>query len=102
MSKRIANEILGAHERHSRGECTRDRALEDISKIINDYADKRYIAGYVKSGALRNALSKVITSAKAQADKSYMFDAELHRNDLDDLKRIYESTFQRVDLNERD
>lgn len=39
--KAIANEIFGVFEKHKKGECTYDRALEDVSNIIEKHANSK-------------------------------------------------------------
>ena len=89
--KMVANEILGVFERFSRGECTRDRALEDASKIIDKYTDERPIVGYVKSGTLKKALVELINNKKRNPEKTYMFDCQIHQNEMGEIERIYNS-----------
>lgn len=39
--KLIANEIFGIFENYKNKKCTYDKALEDVSKILNDYRDNK-------------------------------------------------------------
>ena len=79
--KIIANEIFGVFEKFKSGQCTYDRALEDVSKIMDKYADERQIVGYVKSGTLKKALSELIKNKKVNPEKFYMFDCQIHQNE---------------------
>jgi hypothetical protein len=45
----------------------------------------------VKSGTVRDILSKVYHNSKVDKEKSYQFIAELHTNDIDTIKRILNS-----------
>ena len=89
--KIIANEIFGVFEKYKNGQCSYDRALEDVSKIIDKYADERQIVGYVKSGTLKKALVEIIQNKKPNSEKSYIFDCEIHKNEMDCIIRMYES-----------
>jgi hypothetical protein len=89
--KIIANEIFGCFERFKTGECTRDKALEDASRIMNKYADERRIVGYVKSGTLKKALVDLINNKKRNPEKTFMFDCQIHQNEMSDIQRIYNS-----------
>lgn len=89
--KAIANEIFGVFEKYKNGQCTYDRALEDASKIMDEYADTRQIVGYVKSGTLKKSLAEVIHNKKPNAEKSYIFDCQIHQNEMGDIIRMYES-----------
>ncbi len=89
--KIIANEIFGIFEKFSKGQCTYDKALEDISNIINKHADERQIVGYVKSGALKKVLAEIIENKKINLEKSHIFDCKIHQNEMGTIVRIYES-----------
>ena len=89
--KIVVNEIFGVFERYKQGKCTYDRALEDASNIMNNYADERPIVGYVKSGTLKQTLSEVLRNKKPNEEKSYIFDCKIHKNDMDTIIRMYES-----------
>lgn len=92
--KIVANEIFGIFEKYKRGECTYDRALEDASKVMDKYSDERSIVGYVKSGSLKGVLRELIDSSKVNPEKIYIFECELHKNDMDTVKRMYNSLLQ--------
>jgi hypothetical protein len=89
--KIVANEIFGVFERFNRGECTRDKALEDASKIIDKYVNERPIVGYVKSGTLKKVLVELINNKKRNPEKTYIFDCQIHQNEMSDIERIYDS-----------
>jgi hypothetical protein len=89
--KTVANEIFGIFEKYKAGNCTYDRALEDASIVMDKYAEEKPIVGYVKSGTVRDILSKVYHNSKVDKEKSYQFIAELHTNDIDTIKRILNS-----------
>lgn len=95
MDKTTANEILGAHERHTRGECTRDRALEDITRSIEKFADERPIVGYVKSGTLKQVLGEIVVNASEDKEKSYMMNVRINKNEYETIKRMLNSMYQR-------
>lgn len=87
--KLVANEIFGVFEKYKNGQCSYDRALEDVSKIITKFSDERPIVGYVKSGTLKKALSEVIQSKKPNAEKTYIFDCKIHQNEMGDIERMF-------------
>jgi len=87
--KLVANEIFGVFEKYKNGQCSYDRALEDVSKIITKFSDERPIVGYVKSGTLKKALSEVIQSKKPNAEKAYIFDCKIHQNEMGDIERMF-------------
>ncbi len=89
--KSVANEIMGVFEKHKDGECTYDKALEDISVIINKYADTRPIVGYVKSGMVREVLQAVWKSRVINPKETYMFDCKIHQNQMQEAERILKS-----------
>ena len=78
--KIVANEIFGVFEKHKSGQCSYDRALEDVSLIMDKYADERKIVGYVKSGTLKKVLFEIIQNKKINADKNYIFDCKINQN----------------------
>jgi len=78
--KIVANEIFGVFEKHKSGQCSYDRALEDVSRIMDKYADERKIVGYVKSGTLKKVLFEIIQNKKINADKNYIFDCKINQN----------------------
>jgi len=88
MDKTTANEILGVFERYQKSKCSRDRALEDITKIIENYALTRPIVGYVTSGALRGVIGEVLLNKKQNEDKNYMYDVQIHRDEISLLERV--------------
>lgn len=88
--KLVANNIFGVFEKYKAGQCTYDRALEDVSKIIEEYSDQRPIVGYVKSGVLKDLLFSLLRTKKQNKEKSHLFEFELHNNAVDQLTRIYE------------
>ncbi len=89
--KIVANEIFGIFEKFKNGQCTYDRALEDVSKIINNHADERQIVGYVKSGALKKVFSEIIENKKINSEKLHIFDCKIHQNQMGTIIRMYES-----------
>lgn len=89
--KQTANEIFGVFEKYKSGQCSYDRALEDVSKIIDKYSDERTIVGYVKSGTLKKALTEIIQSKKSNNEKLYIFDCKIHQNEMADIERMYNS-----------
>lgn len=89
--KSTANEIFGIFEKYKSGQCSYDRALEDVSNIINKRADERHIVGYVKSGTLKKVLSEIIQNKKPNAEKSYIFDCTIHQNEMSDIVRMQDS-----------
>jgi len=89
--KIVANEIFGVFEKHKNGQCSYDRALEDVSRILDKYADEREIVGYVKSGTLKKVLFEIIQNKKINTDKDYIFDCKIHQNEMSNVVRMYES-----------
>lgn len=89
--KIVANEIFGVFSKYNKGECTYDRALEEASIIINKYADKRPIVGYVQSDAVEKILHEILSTKKVEEDKSYIFDCKIHKNEIQLAERIYKS-----------
>lgn len=90
MNKSIANEVLGVFETHAAGKCTRDRALEDAAKIIEDYVDTRPIVGYVKSGIIRNLFNEIIGRTSEKPNANYQHTCLIHQNEIAEMKRILE------------
>ncbi len=86
--KLAANDIFAVFEKHKRGECSYDRALEDAAKEIHKYCNSRPLAGYIKSGNIRDILSEVYSSKKQNEEKNYMFDCKVHQNEMDMIERI--------------
>lgn len=89
--KLVANEILGVFERYKKGDCTYDRALEDVSKIISKFADERPIVGYVTSEALKPIFESIINSKKRDPEKLHLFDCKIHWIDIEKIERMYGS-----------
>lgn len=89
--KHTANEIFGIFEKFKRGECTYDRALEDVSKIIDKYSDNRPIVGYVKTNTLKLVFNEIISGGKVNSESPYMIDCKLHKNSMEDVKRMFNS-----------
>lgn len=90
-AKSEANELLGIFERYMKGECTRDRALEDIAYKTHDILQRRSIVGYVKSNMLGDLLRKIYNDKKQNPEKTYMYDCKIHQNDIMDMERILKS-----------
>lgn len=86
--KIVANEIFGAFERFNRGECTRDKALEDASRIIEKYADEKPIVGYFNSKTISNVLNSVIENKEEHPEKKHTFLCEIHVNEIETIERI--------------
>lgn len=91
MSKEIANDILGVFERYSNGKCTRDKALEDVSKLITDFADKRKIVGYVQTGTLGPVLKNIVSDKKPDQDNYGYYKIKLHQLDIDAVEKMLKS-----------
>lgn len=91
--KMAANDAFAAFERYQKGECTYDRALEDAGKVIAEYSMKRPITGYVLSGTLRDVFAEILfkSNKKANPEKSYLFDCQIHRNEMATIERMYQS-----------
>jgi hypothetical protein len=89
--KDVANEIFGVFEKYKSGQCSYDRALEDASRIIEKTADTRSIVGYVKSNTLRNVFYEILKSKKVNSEKSYIFDCQIHQNEMQDIERMQQS-----------
>jgi len=89
--KDVANEAFGIFEKYKNGQCTYDKALEDVSNLLKKKADERPIVGYVKSGAIKNLLYQVYSNKKVDPEKTYMFDCKLHQNEMQDIERILKS-----------
>ncbi len=89
--KVIANEIFSVFEKYKNGQCSYDKALEDTVKIINKYSDERPIVGYVKSGYLKNVLTKIVNEKKQNENEPYIFDCRIHKNEMADLEKMCES-----------
>jgi hypothetical protein len=89
--KMVSNEIFGVFERYKRGECTYDRALEDVSNIINKYANEKPIVGYVQSGAVKKIFAEILNNKKPNPDKVFLFDCKIHHVDIDTIQRMYNS-----------
>lgn len=89
--KLVANEIFGVFEKYKEGKCSYDRALEDVSNIFTKHSNERPIVGYVKSGALKKALSEVLGNKKKNEDKGYIFDCKIHQNEIGTIQRMYDS-----------
>jgi hypothetical protein len=92
--KTVANEIFGVFEKYKNGQCTYDRALEDASNIMNKYADERPIVGYIKSKTLRSVLYDIFSCKKQNKEKSYIFDCEIHQNNMRLIEEMHESIIQ--------
>lgn len=86
--KLIANELFEYFNRYSNGECTRDKALEDISFKIHQWAGKRPIVGYVQSNSIADILREIVNSKKQNPEKKYMFDCQIHQNEIQLIERI--------------
>jgi hypothetical protein len=89
--KLVANEIFGVFENYKKGQCSYDRALEDVSNIITKHSDERQIVGYVKSGTLKNALAEVLSNKRPNKEKPYMLDCKIHQNEIEAIQRMYDS-----------
>ena len=86
--KLVANEIFGIFEKYKDGKCSYDRALEDVSKVIETHADNKPIVGYVKSNTIKKVLNEVIKNKKVNSIKSYIYDCQIHQNEIEDIQRI--------------
>lgn len=91
--KMAANEAFMAFERFQKGQCSYDRALEDAGKVIAEYAMKRPIVGYIIGGSVRDVLREILfkSNKKVNAEKTYLFDCQIHRNEIDTMERMYRS-----------
>ncbi len=89
--KDTANKIFGVFENFKSGKCTYDKALEDASKIIEKAADERPIVGYVHSKAVKSVFHEILKVKKQKPDKTYLYDCEIHQNDIQSIERMYKS-----------
>lgn len=89
--KLVANEIFGVFEKYKDGKCSYDRALQDVSSIVNKHADERPIVGYVKSGTLKKVLAEVLANKKPNEDKPYILDCKIHQYEIETMQRMYDS-----------
>ena len=65
-----------------------DKALEDISFKIHQWAGKRPIVGYVQSNSIADILREIVNSKKQNPEKKYMFDCQIHQNEIQLIERI--------------
>jgi len=86
--KLIANELFEYFDRYSQGQCTRNKALEDIAIKMHQWAAKRPIVGYVQSGSISDIFQEIISNKKQNTEKPYLFDCQIHRNDIELMERI--------------
>lgn len=93
MSKEVANEILGVFEKYRSGECSRDRALEDISKTIDRYVDQRPIMGYINSGFIRNTLGNLIINATQVSENKYQI--QYNQFEFEELQKLANVTINK-------
>lgn len=87
-NKLVANEIFDAFIRYNSGKCSYDRALEDAARVIEKCFDEKPIIGYIKTGTIKKVLQEVNSCKKVNPDKSYMFDCQIHQNEMQTIERI--------------
>jgi hypothetical protein len=90
-SKLVANEIFGILANYKEGKCSYDRALEDAGYKINELFQKQPIIGYIRADALRVALSEIVSNKKQNAEKSYLFNCQIHQNEMGVIERALNS-----------
>jgi len=88
--KLVANTILGAMQRHQDGQCSYDRALEDVSKAMNEYCDSRPIIGLMNLNDVRKIVQEIVRNKKQDADKSYEFNVKIHQNEMRRIENLLE------------
>lgn len=83
--KGIANKLFLVTEKYNNNQCSYDRALEDIAKVIaEDFESRRSL----KFDTMRHVLQNIKNNFKQNKENGYLYNGQFNKNDMDFLEDL--------------